>query len=124
MPLAKLDKLPCNANPTARPAPPRIATKEVVSIPNLAATLMSTSILIRMDNKEATKGMMLGFVLRRSSKFLNHWLSLLASQKPTSKVKMAMVILGRWIHAKERSFSTYISILVMIFCKSESAIST
>ena len=60
-PPAKLARDPCKARPTAKPMAPMMATKEVVSMPNIPATVMSNNtfkptetMLDKNDCKEAS----------------------------------------------------------------------
>ena len=60
IPLARLDKLPCNAKPTATPAVPKIVTSDVALTPriptNMKAKIIYIIVFVKDFKKEISKG--------------------------------------------------------------------
>ncbi len=88
-PPAKLARLPCRARPTARPAAPSTAINDVVSIPTMPATLISSSTLSAMEASEPMNPCSVGSTLRLLMTPFIAFIRRPISHQPTSSVNSA-----------------------------------
>ena len=96
IPPAKFERDPCKDNPTAKPAAPRIATKEEVSIPNLDIKVTNsntrkTQINISAKNLDKVGSKFLFIII-----FFANLLIKRIAYNPTIKITNAEINLGEY----------------------------
>lgn len=92
-PPAKLARLPCRARPMARPAAPMAATKLVVWMPIMEATLTTSRIFRTMLTRLPTKPCRVRSTLRLASRPPTRPVRVLISHQPIARVSSARATL-------------------------------